>query len=182
MNGIFNPAIIVNISSLETSMAENQNNRIGVIEAITSPLGLFALALLIIESTIGVVLTTSKIPPEQIIYGLLIGSFLFLFTVSIVTYLTIYYPKHLIYDKDSHERETLHNMQTVYSRNEEDKEIIRNFWKKDGVINSVNEGIIENWMADHDLKGIAITYFLRSDEYDEQRKNLVQYLRSNNLI
>jgi hypothetical protein len=45
------------------------NDRVGIIQAISTPLGFYVLSLLIIESTLAIVLTCSKLTEEHIWIG-----------------------------------------------------------------------------------------------------------------
>jgi hypothetical protein len=77
-------------------------NRGDVIGAITTPLGFFVLALLIIEATLAVVLTCSKLDAEHVWIGFLCMSGIFGGVILIVTALTIFNPKNLLYGKEEH--------------------------------------------------------------------------------
>lgn len=55
-------------------------------------------------------------------------------------------------------------------------EIIRNFWKPGGVVNSENELKILKWLSDNDLN-TAITIFVNSKQYENDRKNMVNELK-----
>lgn len=72
------------------------------IRAITTPLGFFALALLIVEATLAIVLTWSKLDAEHIWSGFLWMIGTFIGVVLIVTALTIFNPKNLLYGKEEH--------------------------------------------------------------------------------
>ena len=73
-----------------------------VIRAITTPLGFFALALLIIEATLAIVLTWSKLDPAHVwnVFLWMVGTFIGV--VLIVTAFTAFQPKHLLYGKEEH--------------------------------------------------------------------------------
>jgi len=76
-------------------------NRIGVIEAITSPLGFYVLALLIVEYFLGV-LYVKNANGVLGIACLAIGTILFLTVVLIVTHLVIHYPTNLTFKGKDH--------------------------------------------------------------------------------
>ena len=73
-----------------------------VIRAITTPLGFYALALLIVEATLAIVLTWSKLDAEHVWSGFLWMIGTFIGVVLIVTSLTIFNPKNLLYGKEEH--------------------------------------------------------------------------------
>ena len=67
-----------------------------------TPLGFYVLALLIIESTLGIVLTAAKFDQEYKWLGFLCMIGVFAAVVVIVTILTAWKPKHLLYGKEEH--------------------------------------------------------------------------------
>jgi hypothetical protein len=73
-----------------------------IIETIDRPLGFFVLALLIVESFLGLVLGISKFDTEHQYSGMLWGIALFVFVVFTVTILVWFKPENLTYDKDAH--------------------------------------------------------------------------------
>ena len=73
-----------------------------VIRAITTPLGFYALALLIVEATLAIVLTWSKLDAQHVWSGFLWMIGTFIGVVLIVTALTIFSPKNLLYGKEEH--------------------------------------------------------------------------------
>lgn len=77
---------------------------IKIIETIDSPLGFYVLALLIVEASLAVILTVSKIPPEQVFNGLLVGAGLFCLVVGMVFVLVFFKPENITFDKVSHLR------------------------------------------------------------------------------
>jgi hypothetical protein len=76
--------------------------RIDVIRSITTPLGFFVLALLIVEVTLGIVLSTSRLPEQYVWPGFLWMVGIFIGVVLIVTGLTIFSPKNLLYGKEEY--------------------------------------------------------------------------------
>ena len=63
------------------------------------PLGFYVLSLLIVEATIGLVLTASKLSAEHVWWGFLIAVGLFLLVFIVVTVLVICFPKNLLFGK-----------------------------------------------------------------------------------
>lgn len=76
--------------------------RIGVLKAITSPLGFFVLALLIAETTLAVVLIRSDLDKQEKFYGLLLVVGMFVLVVVIVTLLVWFKAENLTFDRDAH--------------------------------------------------------------------------------
>lgn len=74
----------------------------GIIQSITTPLGFYVLALLIVEGTLCIVLTASKLDKEKVWAGFLCMIGTFIGVVVIVTLFVWLNPKHLLYGKDEH--------------------------------------------------------------------------------
>jgi hypothetical protein len=66
------------------------------------PLGFYVLALLIVEGTLCIVLTASKLDKEKVWAGFLCMIGTFIGVVVIVTLFVWLNPKHLLYGKDEH--------------------------------------------------------------------------------
>lgn len=79
-----------------------KSDRTDIIRSITTPLGFFVLALLIIEATLAIVLSCSKLSEEHVWYGLILMLIIFACVVVIVTFLTVFAPKNLLYGKEEH--------------------------------------------------------------------------------
>ncbi len=73
-----------------------------IIDAINNPLGFFVLALLIIESFLGSVLSLSNIEKSSIPTFIWVGCISFAGVVIVVVFLVWFKPENLIYDKYSH--------------------------------------------------------------------------------
>lgn len=73
-----------------------------VLEAITSPLGFFVLALLIVEAFLGTVLIGAQLQPEQKIIGRYLGVAMFVLVVVGVWILVWTRPSNLTFDKHAH--------------------------------------------------------------------------------
>ena len=71
-------------------------------QQIQTPLGFYVLALLIIESTLCIVLTASKFDQDYKWLGFLRMIGVFAAVVAIVTILTAWKPKNLLYGKEEH--------------------------------------------------------------------------------
>jgi len=76
--------------------------RVKLVEAITTPLGFFVLALLIVESFLATVLVGASLEAKDKIMCVLIGVGLFIFVVLIVSVFVWWRPSHLTFDKDAH--------------------------------------------------------------------------------
>ncbi len=81
--------------------------RVGIIRAISTPLGFYVLSLLIVEATIGLVLTASKLSAEHVWWGFFVVVGLFLLVFLVVTALVIWCPKNLLYGKEEHSNPAL---------------------------------------------------------------------------
>lgn len=77
-------------------------DRGNVIRAITTPLGFYVLALLIVEAMLAIVLTCSKLDAEHIWSGSLWMIGIFISVIIVVTLLTVLNPKNLLYGKEEH--------------------------------------------------------------------------------
>jgi len=78
-------------------MPEEQN-RSGMLAQVRNPLIFFALALLIIEGIIGLVVTNSQITAAHQFYSVCIMASLFLVVVLVVAAITIWWPSNLYED------------------------------------------------------------------------------------
>ena len=78
-----------------------------IIQAITTPLGFYVLALLIVESTLGLVLAGSKLSEEHVWWGFFVMIGVFLGVVCVVTCFASWNPKNLLYGKEEHSNPTL---------------------------------------------------------------------------
>ena len=84
-------------------MANNRNKgRANILRQIQTPLGFYVLALLIVEGTLGLVLTYAKLSDDNRWSGFLCMIGVFAVVVLIVTALTIWKPKNLLYGKEEH--------------------------------------------------------------------------------
>ncbi len=78
-----------------------------LLRAIAAPLGFFVLALLICEATLAVVLVSSKLDAEHVWCGFLWMIATFIGVILIVTGLTVWKPKNLLYGKEEHANPTM---------------------------------------------------------------------------
>lgn len=82
---------------------ETQNeSRAGIIQAITSPLGFFALSLLIVEGFLTIALVFSDLDAPSKYIGMLIGAGLFVLVVIGVLLLVWFKPTNLTFGEKSH--------------------------------------------------------------------------------
>jgi hypothetical protein len=79
-----------------------KRSRAKTLQQIQTPLGFYVLALLIIESTLCIVLTAAKFEQEYKWLGFLCMIGVFAAVVIIVTILTAWKPKNLLYGKEEH--------------------------------------------------------------------------------
>ncbi len=73
-----------------------------LIEAVTTPLGFYVLALLIVEAFLATVLVGGNLQSDQQMTGVWAGIILFVLVISAVFLLDWYKPKNLTFDKDAH--------------------------------------------------------------------------------
>lgn len=73
-----------------------------LIEAVSTPLGFFVLALLIVESFLGTVLVLANLTNDEKMIGMYVGVGLFVLVMLVVTVLVWCKPQHLTFDKDAH--------------------------------------------------------------------------------
>ena len=83
-------------------MEGNKEKRSDIIHAITSPLGFFALSLLIVEGFLTIALVGSNLDSRSKFIGMLIGASLFLLVVIGVWLLVWFKPESLTFGEDSH--------------------------------------------------------------------------------
>lgn len=93
-----------------------RESRQGLLGAITTPLIFFGLALLVVESFLGLVLATGKLTGTQNFYVVLVMAALFLAVVVIVALLTFTVPKHLLARLDEVVREKVAEQLEDFSR------------------------------------------------------------------
>ncbi len=84
------------------SIDDINKNRSTIVSVITSPLGFFALSLLIVEGFLGIVLIFSKLDSSHKFYGMLIGATLFFLVVLGVWFLVLLKPTNLTFGESSH--------------------------------------------------------------------------------
>jgi hypothetical protein len=82
--------------------AKSAGVRVGILRAISTPLGFYVLSLLIVEATIGLVLTASKLSEQHVWWGFFVAIGLFLVVFAVVTTLVIWRPRNLLYGKEEH--------------------------------------------------------------------------------
>lgn len=85
-------------------MISPPERKVSILEAITAPLGFFVLALLIVESFLGLVLTRTNLEKSDIIPGIYVGVGLFCFVVILVFVLVWFKPENLTFDKEANLR------------------------------------------------------------------------------
>ena len=87
--------------------SKSRELRVGIIRAISTPLGFYVLSLLIVEATIGLVLTASKLNEDHVWWGFFVAIGLFLLVFAVITALVIWCPKNLLYGKEEHSNPAL---------------------------------------------------------------------------
>jgi len=85
-----------------TSKPRAKGNRTEIIRAVTTPLAFYVLALLIIEATLALVLSSGKLSEERTWNGFQLMLATFVAVLAVVTALTVFWPKNLLYGKEEH--------------------------------------------------------------------------------
>jgi hypothetical protein len=80
--------------------SKDTSKRGTIIKSINTPLGFFVLALLIVESFLGLVVSMSNFSEEHKFYGLIIGVLMFIIVIAIVSLIVWYKPEHLVYTEE----------------------------------------------------------------------------------
>jgi len=83
-------------------MEKDKENRSDLLHAVTSPLGFFALSLLIVEGFLTISLVFSDLGSTSKFWGMIIGAVLFILVVVLVWILVWYKPENLTFGEDSH--------------------------------------------------------------------------------
>lgn len=68
-----------------------------------SPLGFYCLALLIVETIIGTVLTASRLEETHLFWGIVLMAILFAFVLMSVTFIITKQPASLVSEKDAYD-------------------------------------------------------------------------------
>lgn len=85
-------------------MEDPKEKSVALIQAITSPLGFFALCLLIVEGFLSITLIFSNLTSKDKFIGMIIGAVLFLFVLCIVGLLVWKKPENLTFGEGGHLR------------------------------------------------------------------------------
>lgn len=80
----------------------NNDGRSDLVKVVTSPLGFFALSLLIVEGFLGIVLVMSNLDSADKFYGMIVGAALFFLLVLGVWILVWRKPINLTFGEHSH--------------------------------------------------------------------------------
>jgi uncharacterized membrane protein (DUF485 family) len=105
---LFNRWSFTNFFSMPpTKNAKFSGLRAETIRAVSTPLGFYVLSLLIVEATIGLVLTAAKLSEDHVWRGFFVAIGLFLLVFIVVTILVIWFPKNLLFGKEEHSNPAL---------------------------------------------------------------------------
>ena len=77
-------------------------NRAQILQQVTTPLGFYVLTLLILEGTLSIVLTGSKLTEEHIWTGFLLMIGVFISVVALVTLFVWRKPESLLFEKEQY--------------------------------------------------------------------------------
>jgi hypothetical protein len=83
-------------------MNPDNSGRASLVNVITTPLGFFALSLLIVEGFLGIVLIASGMPGNSKFIGMIIGTGLFVLVVAVVATLVWFKPESLTFGEKSY--------------------------------------------------------------------------------
>lgn len=83
-------------------MHPGNKDRATLVGVITTPLGFFALSLLIVEGFLGIVLIASGMDSKYKFWGMLIGTALFVLVVVGVGFLVWFKPENLTFGEESY--------------------------------------------------------------------------------
>ena len=95
-----NSGVPILLSMPPAKNSESEGSRVGILRAISTPLGFFVLSLLSVEATIALVLTVSKLSEEHVWEGFFVAAGLFVLVFLVVTGLVIRLPKNLLFGKE----------------------------------------------------------------------------------
>jgi hypothetical protein len=95
------------IAGMAIRSGKLKNSRVGIIQAITTPLGFYVLTLLIVEATLCVVLVGSKLDSTKIWYGFLWMVGVFIGVIILVTVFAWFNPTNLLYGKEEYSNPAL---------------------------------------------------------------------------
>lgn len=74
------------------------------------------------------------------------------------------------------EQHFLDAMRGRFTAQTTESELLREFWKSDGVVNRQNEFRLKQWLRANGIDPESITFFLRNEIFAEARKNAVAEL------
>jgi len=132
---------------------------------ISTPLGFFVLALLIVETFLGTVVVGGNLEKADKIMGMLFGVGMFVLVTIGVFLLVWFKPQQLMFDKDAH----LH-ISGRYGIESVDTRLLKEFWRPNGKTNTTNEKKLKTWMSANGLDPNKITMFIYETTFSETRK------------
>ena len=157
-------------------MKEDIPARLRLIEAITTPLGFFVLALLIVETFLATVLVGGNLQLELKVVGMWAGLSMFVLVVIAVFVLVWSKPSHITFDKDAHLIER-GKITAPYSGGADTANVLRAFWKPDGeTANRENAEKLTSWMEANGLGEVFVAGLLNASIFREARSAAIRQL------
>lgn len=91
-----------NVAGKRSRTKRLSDERIHLLHQIKTPLGFYVLTLLILEGTLSIVLTCSKLTEEHIWIGFIVMVAIFIVVVMLVTVFVWWKPESLLFDKEQY--------------------------------------------------------------------------------
>jgi len=109
--------------------------------------------------------------------------FVMLFPVLLVGlfFLTLNFNNKVIYAPSDYrdERNFMETITTDSFSQSSNSEMLRDFWKPDGVVDIANERRLKDWLRDRGLR-ISVTSFVYGSEYEDQRRMAISEIVPHN--
>lgn len=154
--------------------------RIGVIEAVSAPLGFFVLALLIVETFLGTVLLGASVAPADILRCIYLGVGMFLVVVGVVAGLVWAKPDHLTFGRSEHLSRILARLERRQKADEAIRDALFLRLQKRYVeaISSYEKALAHDSDSEEALIGIAVARsYLYPDDLDDSIRRLDEIIK-----
>lgn len=168
------------MDQIPNELPRGHGSRIGLVEAISSPLGFFVLALLIVESFLAAVLIGAGVPPTDIVHCIYLGVAMFLLVVGTVALLVWFKPHHLTFGRSEHLSTVLARLERRQKAEEaiRDALFLRLQKRYAEAIASYEKALEHDPNSEEALIGIAVSKsYLDPDELDEPLQRLDDVIR-----
>lgn len=154
---------------------DKNSSRQKIVQSITTPLGFFVLALLIVESFLATVLLGADLDMTHKVIGMWAGVILFVLVMIAVFLLVWFKPTELTFDKEAHLTMSGRYIKKTDSENTAVSRL-REYWKPNGKINNENENRLKDWMKSNGIDTKSITFFLVNDIFSNARHRAIDEL------